>query len=68
MTPEIREAFEAIGGKVLVETAGNAFEIDVQRNGDREVYRLKYPETDTIEADVLDVKPKLRHLVLDVFG
>ena len=68
MTAEIRKAFEAIGAEVLVETTGNAFEIDVQRNGDREVYRLRYPETDTIEAEVLDVRPELLHLVLDVFG
>ena len=68
MTAEITKAFEAIGAEVLVETSGDTFEIDVQRSGDREVYRLKYPETNTIDAEVLDVKPKLRHLVLDVFG
>jgi hypothetical protein len=68
MTSEIQQAFEAIGADVLVETAGNVFEIDIRQNGDREVYRLKYPQTDSILAEALDVKPRLRHLVLDVTG
>ncbi|MFV1967713.1 MAG: hypothetical protein ACC628_19965 [Pirellulaceae bacterium] len=68
MTAEIRHAFEAIGAEMVVETVGNVFEIDVRQNGDRELYRLKYPLADTIRAEVLDVKPKQRHLVLDVSG
>ena len=68
MTTEIRQAFEAIGAEAFVETAGNVFEIDVRQSGDREVYRLKYPVTDTIQAETLDVKPRQRHLVLDVSG
>ena len=68
MTAEIRHAFEAIGADVLVETAGNVFEIDVEQNGGREVYRLKYPLADSIRAEALDVKPKQRHLILDVSG
>ena len=68
MTTSIREAFEAIGADVLTRLAGDVFEIDVQRSGDREVYQLTYPLGDSIQADVLDVKPRLRHLVLDVSG
>jgi hypothetical protein len=51
-----------------VETRGNVFEIDVLQKGDREVYQLRYPRGDVITAEALDVKPKQRHLVLDVFG
>ena len=68
MITSIREAFEAIGADVLTRLAGDSFEIDVQRSGDREVYQLTYPLGDSIQADVLDVKPRLRHLVLDVSG
>jgi hypothetical protein len=68
MTTLIRDAFAAIGAEAIVETAGNAFEIDIRQNGDREVYRLKYPHADTVLAEALDVKPKQRHLVLDVTG
>ena len=68
MTTEIREAFEAIGAEVFVETAGNAFEIDIRQSEGQEMYRLKYPLADTIHAEALDVRPKQRHLVLDVSG
>lgn len=68
MTTAIRQAFDAIGADVLVEVGGNAFEIDVRQSGDREFYNLNYPLADSIQADVLDVKPRLRHLVLDVTG
>ena len=68
MTVEIRKVFEAIGARAHVETHGNVFEIDVLQNGDREVYQLRYPRGDVITAEALDVKPKQRHLVLDVFG
>lgn len=68
MTTSIRKAFEAIGADVVTRLAGDAFEIDVQRSGDREVYQLTYPLGDSIQADVLDVRPRLRHLVLDVSG
>ena len=68
MAGELLRAFEAIGADVLVETAGEAFEIDVLQNGDREVYQLRYPLGDVITAEALDVRPKMRHLVLDVSG
>jgi hypothetical protein len=68
MTIDMREAFDAIGADVLVEVAGNAFEIDVRHSGDREFYQLQYPLGDTIQAEAVDVKPRLRHLVLDVTG
>lgn len=68
MTAEMRQAFEVIGDEVQVDTGGDIFEIDVNRHGDREVYQLTYPLGDVITAEVLDVKPKDRHLVLDVSG
>jgi hypothetical protein len=68
MTTETLRAFDEIGAEATIETHGNAFEIDVLRNGDREMFKLTYPWSDEITADVLDVKPKLRHLVLDVTG
>jgi len=68
MNSAIRQAFEAIGADVIVETAGHIFEIDIRRHGDREVYQLKYPATDQIQTEALDVAPQLRHLVLDVTG
>ena len=50
MSIDMREAFDAIGADVLVEVAGNAFEIDVRHSGDREFYQLQYPLGDTIQA------------------
>lgn len=61
MATALQQAFEAMGADVLVRIAGNAFEIDVRQNGERETFRLTYPLGDTIQADVLDVKPRLRH-------
>jgi hypothetical protein len=68
MNVDIRNAFDAIGAEMLMEPADSVFEIDVRRSGDREVYRLTNPLADTILIEALDVKPKLRHLVLDVSG
>jgi hypothetical protein len=68
MATALQQAFEAMGADVVVRVAGNAFEIDVRQNGERETFQLTYPAGDTIQADVLDVKPRLRHLVLDVTG
>jgi hypothetical protein len=68
MTVEIREAFAAIGADVFVERVGNAFAIDIRQRQDREAYWLKYPVMDEVVTDTLDVKPSLRHLVLDVSG
>jgi hypothetical protein len=68
MTIEMRQAFELIGAEVQVETQGRVFEIDVLQDGQREVFRLKYPQRDVITAEAIDVQPKRRHLVLDVSG
>jgi len=68
MITEIRHAFDAIGADLIVETAGKVFEIDVRRDAGREAFRLRYPWSDVITAEALDVKPKHRHLVLDVSG
>ena len=68
MTLEMRQAFEVIGAEVQVDTGGDIFEIDVNLHGDREVCQLTYPLGDAITAEALDMKPKNRHLVLDVSG
>jgi hypothetical protein len=68
MATEIWHAFDSIGADLIVETAGDVFEIDVQQESGREAFRLRYPWSDVITAEALDVKPKHRHLVLDVSG
>ncbi|MBX9792237.1 MAG: hypothetical protein K2Y37_25320 [Pirellulales bacterium] len=68
MTAGIHQAFEAIGADVVVQTAGDVFEIDVQQQAGRETFLLRYPWSDVITAEALDVRPKHRHLVLDVTG
>ena len=68
MSTPIRDAFELIGAEAFVETTGNVFEIDVRQNGGREAYHLKYPTGDTVLVEALDVKPKQRHLIMDVTG
>lgn len=54
--------------EATVETRGHRFVIDVRQIEGREKYALTYPSSDTITAEVLDVRPHLRHLVLDVTG
>lgn len=68
MSTFIRNAFEEIGAEAIFETAGDVFEIDVRQNGSRESYHLKYPTGDSVLVEALDVKPKQRHLVMDVLG
>lgn len=68
MAIEVRGAFEAIGAELIVEAAGDVFEIDVLREVARETFRLRYPWSDQIAAEAMDVQPKRRHLVLDVTG
>ena len=67
MATELLQAFDAIGADLIVENLGGRFEIDVQRDDDQEAYRLRYPQPGII-VRALDVKPKHRHLVLDVSG
>ena len=44
MITELRQAFDTIGADLIVETAGNVFEIDVEGNcGPRSGFRLQYP-------------------------
>ena len=62
------EAFEAIGAEAAIETHGARFEIDVREIGGTERFALTYPWSDVITAEVMDIKPRLRHLVLDVTG
>ncbi len=68
MTTEIQHAFDAIRSGLIVETFGNVFQIDVQQEAGREAFRLRYPWSDVVTATALDVRPKQRHLVLDVAG
>jgi hypothetical protein len=68
MTFELQQAFEAIGVQMHVETRGRVFEIDVREHAGRERYELRYPHGDVMTAEALDVKPRERHLVLDVTG
>jgi hypothetical protein len=68
MTPDIQEAFTAIGAELQIAAGGRKFVIDIREQGGREVYALRYPSGDTITAEVLDVKPQERHLVLDIVG
>jgi hypothetical protein len=68
MAAELRHAFDAIGAGLIVETFGHVFEIDVQEAAGREAFRLRYPWSDLVTAEALDVKPKQQHLVLDVSG
>ncbi|MEM9658779.1 MAG: hypothetical protein AAF961_10495 [Planctomycetota bacterium] len=68
MINETRRAFEAIGADVAIETRGRRFEIDVRDIDGTERFALRYPSTDALVTEVTDVKPRLRHLVLDVTG
>ena len=43
MAIALDQGFDAIGADLRVRSAGNAFEIDVRREGDREIYQLQYP-------------------------
>jgi hypothetical protein len=68
MTSSIGRAFETIGAEPIVESFGRGFVIDVRETAGREAFWLQYPWSDGVMAEALDVKPKLRHLVLDVSG
>ena len=68
MTIQLVWQFESIGAAAQIATRGNAFEIDVLQRAQVETFQLTYPRFDTITAEVLDVRPKLRHLLLDVSG
>ena len=52
MTSELQNAFSAIGAEVVTAHGDQWFEIDVQRTDGREVFRLTYPWTDTVTAEV----------------
>jgi len=68
MVIDIRQAFDAIGAELAVSRDGRIFEIDVRQADQRELYQLTYPRFQAIETTAIDVKPALRHLVLDVAG
>ncbi|TWT36627.1 hypothetical protein KOR34_15600 [Posidoniimonas corsicana] len=68
MTNDTLQAFEALGAEAAIETRGNRFEIDVREISGAEGFALTYPWSDVITTEVMDIKPRLRHLVLDVTG
>lgn len=68
MATEMLDAFAAIGAEVEVVRLGGAFEIDITRSKNRERFKLTLPSFRTVETEVLDIRPKLRHLVLDVWS
>ena len=68
MNTNIQKAFEQIGAEAATMTRGHRFEIDVRKLDGREQFALTYPLSDHVTTEVMDVHPKLRHLVLDVSG
>lgn len=68
MTSKIEQAFCAIGADLFEETAGGVFEIGLRQIDGRESFQLTYPWLNELRVEALDVKPKQRHLVLDVTG
>lgn len=67
MTLDLRQAFDRIGAELNIENAGRAFEIDVRQEDGRETFQVRMPRGE-VELRALDVRPKMRHLVLDVFS
>ncbi len=68
MNAQLQSAFAAIGAELEINSGDRAFEIDILRQEDREAFQLTYPWDDEIIAEAIDVRPKRRHLVLDVTG
>lgn len=68
MSTQMLEAFESIGARANIETSGERFEIDVRQIEGRETFALTYPWSDFVVTEVMDVRPNMRHLVLDVSG
>ncbi|REK18872.1 MAG: hypothetical protein DWQ37_03450 [Planctomycetota bacterium] len=66
MATAMEQAFGAIGARVIEETFGGVFEIGLQEIAGQETYQLKYPWSDEFDIETPDVRPKHRHLVLDV--
>ncbi len=64
----LQEAFTEIGSQLAEDKFGSIFEIDVVAQDDGEAYQFQRPFDDTLTFDVMDVKPRMRHLVLDVTG
>lgn len=67
MSMETLNAFESIGAEARIETQGTSFVLDVVEEA-REYFKLTAPVNDELRFDVLDSKPHLRHLVLEVSG
>jgi hypothetical protein len=68
MTTELQHAFSKIGAVLTDQTFGPGFQIDIVKLGLGEAYELQRPWHDELCVEVMDVHPRLRHLVLDVTG
>ena len=64
----LHDAFSEIGAVLANETFGRGFEIDIITQDQHEAYRVQSPLDDPLTLEVVDVHPRLRHLVLDVTG
>ncbi|MFO0947468.1 MAG: hypothetical protein U1D30_16285, partial [Planctomycetota bacterium] len=70
----IEQAFDAIGAQTEIRTGirrgirneGGAFRIDVRRRAAKEFFQLTILRSESIHVSAIDVRPKERHLVLDV--
>jgi hypothetical protein len=68
MSTELQQAFSEIGAALADKTFGRGFQIDIVNHGQREAYQLQHPSDDELSVEIMDAKPHLRHLVLDVTG
>ncbi len=68
MSVELTRAFAEIGAELELESRGRGVEIDVRRRDGREVFLLRQPSFGEVLAEAVDVRPRHRHLVLDVYG
>jgi hypothetical protein len=68
MATQLQAAFSEIGAQLADDAFGRIFEIDVVQQDGREAYQLQRPFGDDLTIDVLDVRPRKQHLVLDVTG
>lgn len=68
MVPELRDAFASIGATATFETAGRSFEIDVVVDRNQQLFRIRFPAVEVMNAKVADVRPTSRQLILEVSG
>jgi hypothetical protein len=68
MSEELRQAFAEIGAQLAQDLRGQRFGINIISLQHQEAYQFRYPLQGELWIEVLDVHPRLRHLVLDVSG